>query len=881
MYRARDTRLDRTVAIKVLPEHVAADADLKQRFEREARTVAALNHPHICTLHDIGSQDGIDFLVMEYLDGQTLAQRLEKGAVPLDQALTIAIEIADALDRAHRQGIVHRDLKPGNIMLTKAGAKLLDFGLAKLRKPGTVGATGFSAAAAATQTETLTGLGTILGTLQYMAPEQLEGKEADPRTDIFAYGAVLYEMLTSEKAFHGESQASLIAAIMHVEAPAPSATQPGTPPALDYVVQTCLAKDPDDRWHSAGDVKRQLRWIVGGSGSQPSVSVPVGSLGQPMGWRRTLPWVGGIVAAGVLAGLAVWGVTRSTPAPRSPVQLALTLPPGERLYASGTVAISPDGQRIAYIGGDGRLQVRTLSERSPITLVAEGARDPFFSPDSEWIGFRGFGAAQSDLSRVSVHGGPPVLICDPPPGGLGILVWASWAADDTIIFATEVPSGLWRVSAGGGEPEEFTTPNHERGEVNHSWPEVLPGGHSVLFTIEGAEGSQIGVFTPETGEQAILVQRGSSPRYAPTGHIIYSVAGTLRAVGFDLDRLEVTTSPVPVVDAVHTYGAGANFSLAANGSLVYVPSTPVPLRRLVWVDRAGREEVLEAEPRVYDNPRVSPDGRRIAVQVDDPGNSDVFIYDIERRTLTQLTFAPERDWIPLWSPAGDAVLFRSDREGGGVFRKAADGTGEVELLTTETTYGLPFSWSQDGILVLYGNSAGSGSNDILTLSLESGRQSFQPLIPGPSTEEHPSVSPDGQWIAYASLESGQFEVVVRPYPNVDDGRWQISTDGGSEPVWGAEGRELFYPGRPDISGGLEGATRMMVATMGEEPPFPHGAPRMLFGGDYVFPGSGRHYDLAPDGRFLMLKSVADGAAPQQINVVLDWFEELKALVPVD
>ena len=306
VYKATDTRLDRTVAIKVLPEHVAADPDLKQRFEREAKTISSLNHPHICILYDIGNQDGLDFLVMEYLDGETLAQRLEKGALPLEQALTVAIAIADALDKAHRQGIVHRDLKPGNIMLTKAGAKLLDFGLAKLRKSGLVGAPLVSAAA--TQSEPLTSQGTILGTVQYMAPEQLEGKDADPRTDIFAFGAVLYEMVTGTKAFQGESQASLIAAIMHNDAPAPSAVQSITPPALDYVVQTCLAKDPDDRWHSAGDVKRQLKWIVGGSGSQSSVSLPVGALPQPKSWRRALPWVGGVVAVGLVASAGVWSL---------------------------------------------------------------------------------------------------------------------------------------------------------------------------------------------------------------------------------------------------------------------------------------------------------------------------------------------------------------------------------------------------------------------------------------------------------------------------------------------------------------------------------------------------------------------------------------------
>ena len=381
VYKATDTRLDRTVAIKVLPEHVASDPDLKQRFEREARTVAALNHPHICTLFDIGREGEMDFLVMEYLDGQTLAERLAKGALPLDQALEIAIDIADALDKAHRQRIVHRDLKPGNIMLTKAGAKLLDFGLAKLRKSGLLGASLVSAAA--TRSEPLTSQGTILGTVQYMAPEQLEGKDADPRTDIFAFGAVLYEMVTGEKAFRGESQASLIADIMHTEAPVPSTTQPVSPPALDYVVQTCLAKNPEDRWHSAGDVKRQLKWIVGGSGSQASAVVAEAALHPPTGWRQAVPWVGGMVAAGLVAGLAVWSLPPDPP--RQVVRSTISLSGDAQLYTNQTwhpLALSPDGQTLAFSAGG--VAIRELAQLEATSLG--GVSSPFFSPDARRSG---------------------------------------------------------------------------------------------------------------------------------------------------------------------------------------------------------------------------------------------------------------------------------------------------------------------------------------------------------------------------------------------------------------------------------------------------------------------------------------------------------------
>ena len=529
VYTARDTRLDRTVAIKVLPEHVASDPDLKQRFEREAKTVAALSHPHICPVFDVGSQDGIDFLVMEYLEGETLAQRLEKGALPLDQALQIAIQIADALDKAHRQGIVHRDLKPGNIMLTKSGAKLLDFGLAKLRKPGTVGAAGFSAAP--TQREPLTGEGAILGTLQYMAPEQLEAKDADARTDIFAFGTTVYEMVTGQKAFKGDSQASLIHSIMGVDPPAMSSLHVVSPPALDRVAKRCLAKDPDDRWQSARDLTDELQWIREG-GSQPSVSALV-TTPEPARWRRT---VGVAVAASmvvaVITGVAVWSLMRSALEP-----LARVLISGggaDPLYiapSTADVAISPDGQHVAYVAGNRRapqIQVRALGQLVPTTVVAEGLPfSPFFSPDGEWLGF--FDVSDRVLRRVSVHGGPPAEICELP--GRFQMRGATWGADDTIVFGTYTPdSGLWRVHAGGGEPVQLTTPDDQG---NHVWPEMLPSGEAVLFTMvpgTGVDNAQLAVLTLEESAPKLINLGGTHPRYVPTGHLVYSVDNTLREV---------------------------------------------------------------------------------------------------------------------------------------------------------------------------------------------------------------------------------------------------------------------------------------------------------------------------------------------------------------
>ena len=514
VYKARDTRLDRTVAIKVLPEHVAADPDLKQRFEREAKTISSLNHPHICTLYDIGCQDGIDFLVMEYLEGDTLAQRLEKGALPLDQALTVAIEIADALDKAHRQGITHRDLKPGNIMLTTAGAKLLDFGLAKL-KPGHDAPVGVSAP---TVSAGLTSEGAILGTLQYMAPEQLEGKEADARTDIFAFGALVYEMATGQRAFTGDSQASLIAAIMTGDPPRISSLEPMSPPALEQIVKTCLAKDPDERWQTAGDVGRQVKWIIEG-GSQPSVAVttPVVAAAQLGVWPRPVPLTVAAVALVAITGLAVWTAMRpGPPIPRPVTRTMLTLPPGEPLRLLNPfdtdVAISPDGTHVVYAGtrdGQPQLYVRALDqlEATALTGFSSQPRNPFLSPDGNWVGF--FDGVRA-LQRVSIRGGPPIPIAEVigPPRG------ASWGADDTIVFATgHIGTGLWRVaSGGGGEPEVLTTPDTDRGERDHLWPEILPGGQAVLFTIlpQGAiENAQIAVLSLERGTYEVVLPGGS------------------------------------------------------------------------------------------------------------------------------------------------------------------------------------------------------------------------------------------------------------------------------------------------------------------------------------------------------------------------------------
>ena len=807
VYKATDTRLDRTVAIKVLPEHVAADPDLKQRFEREARTVAALNHPHICTLHDIGNQDGIDFLVMEYLDGETVAQRLEKGALPLDQALQVAIEIADALDKAHRQGIVHRDLKPGNIMLTKAGAKLLDFGLAKLKPPEQAGAL----SALPTQPANLTQEGSILGTFQYMPPESLEGQEADARTDIFAFGAVVYEMVTGRKAFEGKSQASLIAAIMHVDPPAMSSLQVMSPPALDQIVKTCLAKDPERRWHSTGDIERQLTWIIEG-GLQPSVAATALPIPQRVGWRPSLSVaVGGVVLGTIVTAVAVWSVMRSAPGPAT--RFTVALPSGLSGTPAPLVAFSPDGRTLVYAGSD-QLYRRDLGQLGVQAIPnTEGGTTPFFSPNGQWLGFQGQGQT---LKKVSLAGGPSVTLSATTVRG------ASWGPDDTIVFGV-ANAGLSRVSAAGGEPESITT--LEAGETDHTRPDILPDGGAVLFTVWSGslDTAQIAVVSLETGDRQMLVG-GTYPRYAHTGHIVFARTDSLWAVPFDADRLEVTGTAFPVVDgvSVNATNGAAHFALAGDGSLMYLPSRADSSgQHLVWVDRQGREEPLAAQPQPYALPRISPDGTRVALMVQGL-NRDLVVYEMTRNTLSRLTFDPVTDSHPVWTPDGVRLAYGSGRESSGtrnLFWRAADGTGGVDRLTTNSNRQVPHAFSPDGQLLVYVETDPEMRQGIGTLSIEN-EGTTEMLIQTEFIEQNPALSSDGQWMAYQSDESGQFEVLVRPFPNVEDGRWQISSGGGRAPVWAPDSRELFYR---DLSG------RVLSVPVQTDPTFEPGNAVVLFG----------------------------------------------------
>ena len=877
VYKARDTRLNRTVAIKVLPEHIARREDGRARFEREARAVASLNHPHICTLHDIGNQDGAGYIVMEYLEGETLAAHIGKGALPLDRALELATQIADALDRAHRAGVTHRDVKPQNIMLTRDGVKVLDFGLAKSSsKP---------APTEETLTAVLTTEDTVMGTPQYMAPEQFEGKEADARSDIWAFGAVLYETVTGQKAFQGKSYSSLVGAILSAD-PAPMALKPFTPAWLERLVRRCLAKDPEDRWQSIRDVVLELRTpVVEGVAAGPS---------------KTARWPPALAAAfaltAVVLGVAYWRAVHPSGTPLKPlIRLDANLGPGAVPGADSSVAISPDGTRIVFpirrADGKQLLAMRLLEQAAIRPLPGtEGGSNTFFSPDGQWIGF----TADSKLKKVSLRGGAPVTLSD-----LSTTVFASgsWGENGDIVTGNlSTTGGLQRIPASGGAPHAVTKFSDQEGW--HLLPQVLPGSEAVLFTavnpIGQIEDATIQVVSLKTGAVKTLLSGGYLGRYLPTdgstGHLVYIHQGALYAVSFDPVRLEVRGRPEQILDDVAGMSGtmGIPFDLSTNGILVYRPRTVDDRWPIVWMDGSGKIEPLVTTPGKYFGLRFSPDGKRFALDAHTGKGQEIFVYDRQRGALSRLTFAGGLNLAPVWSPDGEHLVFASRNAPASRFNWIrADGSREMQVLWESKTGIVATGFSPDGQRLGYQEVKPDGDRDIWTLPLDISDPEHPkpgkpvPFLQTPAVEAWLVFSPDGRYVAYISNESGRYEIYVRQAPGRDGkpapGKWQVSTGGGMYPEWSPNGRELFYL---DFNN-----HRIMVtdysASRGS---FSSGKPRVWSDRQIRRVGNYRNFAVAADGKrvavFPMPEDTAQDKGAAHVTFLLNFSDEVRRKMPV-
>ena len=875
VYRARDPRLNRTVAIKILPFAASDDPTRRERFEREARTIAGLHHPHICVLHDVGHQDGLDYLVMEHVDGEPLSDRLAKGPLPLAQVLHIGTQIAEALDTAHRAGIVHRDLKPANIILTGAGsstqAKLLDFGLAKLTAPAVA-----AVASMLTQAEPagrdLTDAGSIVGTTRYMAPEQLEGGHIDGRTDIFALGAVLYEMTTGRKAFDGKSQVSVVAAILEHQPTPISLLQPLTPPALEHVVATCLAKSPDDRWQTARDVAKQLKWIGSSTGAAAvatSPSIPA----------RRAPWrTIGAVAGTIAAVAGVWAVaTWFKPSEPAAQVMRFEVPAASVANPAflTMLAVSPDGRLIAFIGQEAAGAPPALWLR-PIDSVdarkvagTEGALSPFWSPDSRHVAYV---SLQGTLMRVDVAGGPPQTITA-LPGGPGPTS-GTWRDDGTIVLGGTRP--LMKVAASGGQPVAVTKLDAGAGELGHVWPVFLPDRRHVLFMTLSAGGiarhiKAVDIDNPTETVEVLSVN--SSPIYSPSGHLLFHRDGTLMAQRFDVDRLSVSGEPVRIAEGLAYVSNSGRVaaSVSSTGLLITREGAAFEPTRLVWFDRTGRRVGTIGDPALYRGVDVSPNGQLLAFhRHEEPSGGDIWVRDLQRETETRYTF-DGHNFSPSWSRDGGYVMFTSDRDGGAnLYRKAAGAARGDEMMLGSGAAAFVEDLTPDGEYLVYGAQTPSGLG-IMRVPLNR-KGDPEPVVDSPFFDGLSKVSPDGQWIAYESDDNGRREVFAQPFPKAAT-KVQISVDGGRYVRWSARGDELFYV---KDDGSLMAASVTVKADS-----LVAGTPRMLLKADLMLSnhrGSNLDlpYDVTADGqRFVVNERIAQATPPSPIVVVVNWTSLLK------
>jgi Tol biopolymer transport system component len=853
VWRGKDTRLDRSVAVKILPAAVAEDEDRRERFSREARTVSSLNHPHICTLFDVGHEGDIHYLVMELLEGESLADRLARGPLPLDQVVRLGAQVADALDAAHRQGVVHRDLKPANVVVTKTGAKLLDFGLAR---PGTSANGSPDSTELPTEVKPLTSAGTVIGTFQYMAPEQLEGREADSRTDVFALGALLYEMATGRRAFPGQSKPSLIAAILTAQPPAVSSLLPVTPPAFDHVVRRCLAKDPDDRWQSARDVASELRWIgEGGSQAGAPATAPARRRGR-LGW-----------ALGAAAALVAVFLLRDPARPAPAVQATLDPPPETSLapFDELGVALSPDGRQIAFvaIGSDGsrRIWVRDLAGRASRPLPeTSGAGYPFWSPDGRQLGF----FADGKLKRIDLRGGAPLVVADASSGRGG-----SWSRDDVILFSPSLRTAIHRVPAGGGTPAPVTRFDPET-EVTHRWPLFLPSGRHFLYLsrarVSGQpERGRLMLASLDTPGATTLVEDATNAAYVAPGFLLYGRAGNLYAWRFDAERRSLFGQPAPVVEEKLSVWEAKNlavFAASDSGTVVYLPEA-APKTALQWYDPGGRPLGSLGAPGFYRTPRVSPDGRQVAYFLSESSQApgDLWIMDLQYERPFRLTQASGRYSEPAWSRDGARLAFVCQPKAvQDLCVKTLAGGGEVELLHESPFWKSSPSWMPDGRSLAFAEQDPKTLYDLRVLDLGAEPRA-RPYLQTPSSERFPAVSPDGRWIAHVTDETGRLEVVLRPASGSHE-QWPVSTGGGTQPRWRGDGREVYYA---SAGGYLE------AVAIETQPAVRPGTPRRLFRlperPDRDMP---IFADVTPDGRRFLLNVPVAARSSVGFHLILNW-----------
>jgi serine/threonine protein kinase/Tol biopolymer transport system component len=883
VYRARDTRLERTVAIKILPLHLSDNPEARQRLEREARTISSLNHPNICVLHDVGSQDGTSYLVMEYVRGESLESRLQKGPLPLKQALECGVQICDALEKAHRAGIVHRDLKPGNIMLTASGAKLLDFGLAK-PAVGLLGAQALSDKGHLTPSTptmnlsalggpqgSLTQQGTIVGTFQFMAPEVLQGQEADARSDIFSFGCVLYQMITGRRAFEGKSQISVASAILEKEPEPITKIQPLAPAALDHVVHECLAKDPESRWQNAADIGRELRWIAS-SGSSISPAPPV----SPR--RRLLGHVLWVAVVAALVAVLVWTNLWE----REPARTlrSFLIPPAETGFDftgdfSGPPAITADGTAVAFCARSQKekdsIWVQSLSDLTAKKLEGtEGASFPFWSADGRFVGF----FADGHLKKVLASGGPVTVLAEAPnPRG------GSWNQDNVILYEPDYRDSLWRISAAGGTPVRLT--KLEAGKhTTHRWPRFLPDGkHFLFFATNHSGGSEQGIYfgSLQDGSYKRVLDADSDAQYA-SGYLLYHLQSALLAQKFDLAAGAVSGDPVPVADLVE-YDVGTwhtTFTASQNGLLIYEPGSKTLGTDLFWLDRSGKTLGKVAERAFYKGSgQLSPDGKRLAISMGDP-QADIWVFDLARGSRTRLTFGGATHLMPSWSADGQRVVYTRQSgatvtTGTSLCARLANGGGQEEVLMEGDHSSPPLSllspqWSHDGRYLLHMEQSGPSGAGVWALPTTGEKKPFA-IVQPPSPQARIvqfRLSPDGRWLAYSSTASGREEVYVTHFPS-GAGRWQVSQTGGTFPAWRGDSKEIYFTGQ-------DGSFNAASVNMKSEE-FELDQVRALFQMSYTSP-LGTPYDVTPDGQRFVFATYPESVSTPLV-LVTNWTADLK------